>query len=259
MCHWESFTNKIDIYWIQNISVTFFALPPRTQTLSIRSKKVVSFLGWDINLNMIKLTTRSRSTTVGWRGDAKDRKVEEVSFSSSIWSQYNFYSSSPFLNLLLLFYVQGVPKNTPLNTPLRSLQIRSIWNFSTSLDQQWSKQLQMVLSSARWSKFIVVQLFLKYHVDSFSRNSRIQNPKAKKVKEKCDMTYKFISDLNRHILTSHSDYARGNIRSNQYKKMKKFDVLKSHQNKTCSQKDSRPPCHRIQDSWLGGDIWTNKI
>ena len=77
---------------------------------------------------------------------------------------------------------------------------------------------------------------------------KFQNPKAKKVKEKCDMTYKFISDLNRHILTSHSDYARGNIRSNQYKKMKKFDVLKSHQNKTCSQKDSRPPCHRIQDS-----------
>ena len=95
-------------YWIQNISVTFFALPPRTQTLSSRSQKIVSFSVWEINLNMIILTTRSRSSTVGWRGDAKDRKVEEVSFSSPFWSQDNFNSSPPVRNLLLLFHLQGV-------------------------------------------------------------------------------------------------------------------------------------------------------
>ena len=71
-------------------------------------KKIVSFSVWDINLNMIILTTRSRSSTVGWRGDAKDNKVEEVSFSSSIWSQDNFNSSPPVRNLLLLFHLQGV-------------------------------------------------------------------------------------------------------------------------------------------------------
>ena len=39
--------------------------------------------------------------------------------------------------------------------------------------------------------------------------------------------------------------------------MKKFDVLKSRHFKTCSQKDSRSPCHRTRDPWLGRDIWRN--
>ena len=46
--------------------------------------------------------------------------------------------------------------------------------------------------------------------------------KPAKVKEKCpkcDLTFMFRSDLNRHVLTPHRDYVKGNSRSNQYRKI----------------------------------------
>ena len=47
----------------------------------------------------------------------------------------------------------------------------------------------------------------------------------------------FKSDLNRHIITPHRDFMKGNSRSNQYKKLKKLDVAKSHQFETCTESD----------------------
>ena len=71
------------------------------------------------------------------------------------------------------------------------------------------------------------------------------NPKATKVKEKCpkcDMTFRFKSELYRHIPTSHRNQTNGNSQSNQYKKMKeKFDVPKSRQFGICTEKKTLGP------------------
>ena len=44
---------------------------------------------------------------------------------------------------------------------------------------------------------------------------------------KCDLTFKYKSDLNRHIQTPHRTAPKGNSRSNQYRKLKKMDVAKA--------------------------------
>ena len=82
--------------------------------------------------------------------------------------------------------------------------------------------------------------FVATHPSKLSRHMITHDPKAIKEEEKCpkcEKTFKFKSHLDRHIPTSHRDHAKGNSRSNQYKKMKKFDVPKSQQFRTCTEKD----------------------
>ena len=82
--------------------------------------------------------------------------------------------------------------------------------------------------------------FVATKPSKLTRHMITHNPKATKVEEKCpkcDMTFRFKSDLNRHIPTSHRDYVKGNSRSNQYKKMKKFDVPKSRNVGKCTEQD----------------------
>ena len=47
----------------------------------------------------------------------------------------------------------------------------------------------------------------------------IKPAKFKEKCPKCDLTFMFRSDLNRHVLTPHRDYVKGNSRSNQYRKI----------------------------------------
>ena len=73
--------------------------------------------------------------------------------------------------------------------------------------------------------------FVAISASKLKRHMIKHNPKPIKVEEKCpkcDMTFKYKSDLNRHILTSHRNYVKGNSRANQYRKMKKLDVAKTH-------------------------------
>ena len=63
------------------------------------------------------------------------------------------------------------------------------------------------------------------------RHMITHNPKPDKVKEKCpkcDLTFKYTSDYNRHIKTPHRDYVKGNSRANQYRKIKKLNVAQAH-------------------------------
>ena len=66
--------------------------------------------------------------------------------------------------------------------------------------------------------------FVATKPSKLSRHMLTHDPKAIKEEEKCpkcEKTFMFKSHLDRHIPTSHRDYAKGNSRSNQYKKMKK--------------------------------------
>ena len=54
---------------------------------------------------------------------------------------------------------------------------------------------------------------------------------------KCDLTFKYKSDLNRHIQTPHRTAPKGNSRANQYRKLKKMDVAKAHDFQTCTESD----------------------
>ena len=59
--------------------------------------------------------------------------------------------------------------------------------------------------------------FLAISSSKLKRHMLKHNPKPPKAEEKCpkcDMTFKYKSDLERHIPTSHRDYVKGNSRSN---------------------------------------------
>ena len=47
----------------------------------------------------------------------------------------------------------------------------------------------------------------------------------------------FKSDFNRHIITPHRDYVKGNSRTNQYRKMKKLNIPKAHEFEACTESD----------------------
>ena len=72
------------------------------------------------------------------------------------------------------------------------------------------------------------------------RHMITHNPKPAKEEEKCpkcDMTFKYRSELNRHIQTPHRSFVKGNSRANQYRKLKKMDVAKEHDSLTCTESD----------------------
>ena len=64
--------------------------------------------------------------------------------------------------------------------------------------------------------------------------------KPTKIKQKCpkcEKTFKYKSELNKHIPTSHRDFVKGNSRANQYRKLKQLNVPKAKQFETCTEKD----------------------
>ena len=82
--------------------------------------------------------------------------------------------------------------------------------------------------------------FIATKASRLKRHMITHNPKPVKVEKKCpkcDLTFKYTSDYNRHILTSHRDYVKGNSRANQYRKMKKLNVAKAHEFEACTEKD----------------------
>lgn len=98
--------------------------------------------------------------------------------------------------------------------------------------------------------------FLAISSSKLKRHMLKHNPKPPKAEEKCpkcDMTFKYKSDLERHIPTSHRDYVKGNSRSNQYRKMKKFDVPKARQFGTCTEKDLITMLEKA-DVWLVSSV-----
>ena len=77
--------------------------------------------------------------------------------------------------------------------------------------------------------------FIATKASKLKRHMIKHNPKPAKVEEKCpkcDLTFKYKSEFNRHIQTPHCDRMKGNSRSSHYRHLKKIKVAQAKHNGT---------------------------